>query len=85
VVKDRGYFEPFDFGLRRQKCRNRIAHSPAMKYRPRSPVAMCGGSFEGRRSNPATGMMPAGLRELHQIFHVAFPAANDCKLWTRAN
>src|ERR1700676_698663 len=33
----------------RQKCRYRVAHSPAMRCTTSSPVVMCDGSFEGRR------------------------------------
>ena len=32
-----------------QKCRYRVAHSPAMSWTMSSPVVMCDGSFEGRR------------------------------------
>jgi hypothetical protein len=49
VVTDRGYFGAVRLRCGGQKCRYRVAHSPAMRCTTSSPVVMRDGSLEGRR------------------------------------
>jgi hypothetical protein len=56
VVIDRGYFGTVLLkSARRQQCRYRIVHSPAMNLTLVSSVAKCDGSFEGRRFESCHG------------------------------